>query len=310
MGAECFRRADGVELRVVPGFRERVLAMRRTAVRPTGAWGDEEFARAAVERIRRIDKVLKRARRGGIELRRARLLEIGCGPGIDALIAAARAPVSEVVGIDLDLPLFDPGPSGDLPRRLAKAVCAELGLPGDLDAALSALPLRLTRANAAAMPFADASFDFCWSDAVLEHVSPIDTCLEEMARVLRPSARAIHKVDPYFWVKGCHRRGLIDLPWAHARLSVPEVVQAARRLHGAAFASRARSRLNELNRLTTSAWREVFEAAPLAVADWQTVTSEFARELLVEFPEVQDTLLPGVAPADLTESTIQVELVA
>lgn len=303
-------RSDGVELRVVPGFRERVLAMPRAAVRPTLAWSDDDFAAAAAERVRRIDRLLRRAGKRAVQLRGARLLEVGCGPGIDALIAAARAPVAEVVGIDLEPALLDAGPAGELPRRLARAVCRELGLPEDIQQALDELPLRLERASATMMPFEDDSFDFCWSDAVLEHVSPLDTCLAEMSRVLKSSALAFHKVDPFFWVKGCHRRGLIDLPWAHARLSVPEAVEAARRLHGSAFARRCHDRLEELNRLTVGGWRDVMDRSPLELVDWRTAPSDFARDLLSEFPAVEQTLLPGVARPDLVEATVQVWLAA
>lgn len=310
MATDWFTRADGVQLRVVPGFRERVLAMPRTAVRPTVAWDDDDFAAAAAERVRRIDKMLDRAVRRGLRLEAARMLEIGCGPGIDALIVAARAPAAEVVGIDLDLPLFDPSPAGDRPRRLAGAVCSQLGLGGALESVLRELPLRLERASATALPYEAGSFDFCWSDAVLEHVSSVDTCFVEMSRVLKPSGLAFHKIDPYFWLKGCHRRGLIDLPWAHARLEVDEIVTLARSLHGRSFARRCRARLEELNHYSVDAWRKVIDAAPLVVSDWHTASSQFAQDVLAEFPDVEQTLSPGVSPSDLVESVVRVWLAA
>lgn len=308
MATPRFTRADGVQLQLVPGFRERVLGMPRTAVRPTLAWGEDEFAAAAAERIRRIERLLRRARKRGVDLRGARLLELGCGPGVDAIIAAALVPRAEVVGIDLDLPLVDGGPGAELPLRLAAAATARLGLGTDVGAALRRLPVRLERASATEMPFEDGSFDFCWSDAVLEHVSPIDTCFAEMSRVLRPGGRAFHRIDPYYWVKGCHRRGLVDLPWAHARLTVDDVVKVARLFHGRSFAARCRARLEELNHLTPGGWRAVVEASGLEVLDWRTASSEFAEQLLRDFPDVEQTLLVELARDDLVTSTVQVWL--
>lgn len=298
-------RSDGARLEVVPGFRERVLAMPRTAVRPTLDWGDAEFAAAASERIRRVERLLRHARKHGLTDGPASLLEIGCGPGIDAIIASRLAPDSEVIGIDLELPLLSNDTGAELVRRLADAVLAELGFDGGFDLALAQFPMRLARMSATDLELEDESFDFCWSDAVLEHVSPLDTCFAEMSRVLKPAGLAYHKVDPYFWLKGCHRRGLIDVPWAHARLPVDEVAEAARVLHGRAFATRCAARLNELNRLTPAAWRGLVDETGLTVLEWRTTRSEFAASVLDEYPTVPATLLPGVQPADLVDGTVQ-----
>lgn len=308
MSVGWFMRSDGARLQVVPGFRERVLAMPRTAVRPTLGWDDDDFAAAVAARIGRIERMLRRARRRGLDLDGARLLELGCGPGIDAMIAATLAPAATVVAIDRERPLFAPDRDGRLLRRLATAVLSELGIGGTVAEARASLPVAFEQGDVTRLPFADASFDFCWSDAVLEHVSPIDTCFAEMSRVMKPGALAFHRIDAYFWLKGCHRRGLVDIPWAHARLSAEGVVEAAQALHGRAFARRCAERLAELNRLTTTGWREVVERSSLVVVDWRTRSSAFAEDLLAEFPEVTETLLPGIARRDLFDGMVQVWL--
>jgi len=43
------------------------------------------------------------------------------------------------------------------------------------------------------LPFADATFDFCFSDEVFEHVANPATCFAEIARVLKPGALSLHR---------------------------------------------------------------------------------------------------------------------
>ena len=31
-----------------------------------------------------------------------------------------------------------------------------------------------------------------------------------------------HSIDPFYWLKGCHKEGMVDIPWAHARLTPAE----------------------------------------------------------------------------------------
>jgi SAM-dependent methyltransferase len=299
-----FTRADGVRLEIVPGFRRRVLSMPRTPVRPTLEWSDEDFRAAAKEKVRRMERLLKNVRKRGLNLDGARALEIACGPAIDSVLLAALAPGVEVVGIDLDLPLRRSDQNGRMLRHLAREVLTEIGMDVDLDAALAQLPVRIEAMDATAMSFGEGTFDFCWSEAALEHISPLDTCFAEMSRVLRPGGLAFHKVDPYYWVKGCHRKGLVDMPWAHARLEVPAVVEVAGLVHGPWQARRSRERLLELNRLTPSGWRDVVEGSDLEIVDWRVVRSEFAEQLLTEFPDVEQTLLPGISHDDLVDGTV------
>jgi SAM-dependent methyltransferase len=154
------------------------------------------------------------------------------------------------------------------------------------------------------MTFADGAFDICWSDAVLEHVKPLDDCFDEMWRVLRAGAVAFHKADPYYWLKGCHRKGLVDLPWAHARLEPRQVVEVSRLVHGQRKAARCESRLQELNRMTLRGWRETIDATRFEVLDWRVIRSDFAEQMLGEFPDVQETVLDGVTRDDLVHGAI------
>ncbi len=96
-----------------------------------------------------------------------RVLDVGCGAGLDAFVAAGLVgPSGRVVGVELTQEMLD------TPR-----------------AALGTRPmpqLTFEDADAAALPFADASFDVVVSNGVLNLVPDKDAAFREIRRVLRP----------------------------------------------------------------------------------------------------------------------------
>src|SRR5437867_10091715 len=145
-----FVRADGRPVRVVPGFRERVLGY-RSSVTPRPEWTPEEYARAADKKLKRARRLVAAVERrhGGLE--RSAVLDVGCGDGINCL-AMADIAKARVVGADLRLPLFEATEAGTQARRLAGLVRARLG--GARHASV-----RFTRADAATLPFPGGRFD-------------------------------------------------------------------------------------------------------------------------------------------------------
>ena len=99
---------------------------------------------------------------------RGRMLDVGCGTG-GVLLSLARDAV--VVGIDRE--------------ELALRFCRDKGLRA------------VVRGSAAALPFADGSFDACTSFDVLEHVDDEQLLLSELRRVLRPGGRALISVPAF-----------------------------------------------------------------------------------------------------------------
>ena len=51
--------------------------------------------------------------------------------------------------------------------------------------------LKLTDPADNRLPFTDATFDFCFSDQVFEHIFDYRTTMSEIARVLKPGAISI-----------------------------------------------------------------------------------------------------------------------
>jgi len=94
--------------------------------------------------------------------RGARVLEAGCGTG---LILSRVAPLAKLaVGVDLS--------RGMLGQARARG-------------------LKVVHGSVTDIPFADASFDVCYSFKVLAHVEAIERALAEMARVVRPGGHVL-----------------------------------------------------------------------------------------------------------------------
>ncbi|HVW43705.1 MAG TPA: methyltransferase domain-containing protein [Amycolatopsis sp.] len=96
-------------------------------------------------------------------------LDVACGAGHVAETIASR--VRQVVGVDLTRALLDLGT-----RRLAEA-----GIENVL----------LQEGDAAALPFADATFDLVVCRAALHHFPDPAVQVAEMARVCRPGGRVV-----------------------------------------------------------------------------------------------------------------------
>ena len=123
--------------------------------------GADYLHRAAVEAAD-----LKAASHTALDLSpQARVLDVGCGPGIDVGSLAASA--GRVVGVDLD---------------------ADLLAAARADAAGNVV---LLRADAAALPFASGSFDAVRSERMLQHVPDPAAVIAELARVTRTGGRVV-----------------------------------------------------------------------------------------------------------------------
>jgi len=300
-----FVRADGRPLRVVPGFRDRVLGY-RASVSPRPEWTPEEYARAAEKKLDRARRLVAEVERRSGGLDRSAVLDVGCGDGINCLVMASLTR-NRVVGADLRLPLFDAAEGdggGGGPRRLAELILARLDI-GSFDDALEQLPVRFTRADATTLPFPADSFDVLLSRSALEHIVPVERALVEMARVVRPGGVIHHAVDPFYWLRGCHKRGVVDIPWAHARLSLDDFARFVTEREGVEVAAKRCGRLRTLNRLTLAQWRAAIEAGPFHILEWTEEPSPFAAQLLAEHPDVLDSLTPGVEPRDLVNGRLE-----
>lgn len=304
---KVFVRDDGLPLRVVEGFRQRVLSAPRDSVQPKPHWKADDYEAAAEKKLRQSQSLLAELHRWGGSLDGARVLEVGCGAGIDCFLFGLR-PVDRVVGIDLAFPLQEPSDAGERARRLASRVLEKVGVEDGINATLGRRPVQFVPMDVTRMNFPDASFDLLVSRAALEHVIPIEQALAEMARVVRPGGLLRHGIDQFFWLKGCHKRALVDIPWAHARLRPEEFRRFVAETEGEAKAEKRSRHLATLNQLSLRQWRALFEASPFEILDWREEPSALAETVLEEHPDVPETLLDGVTTRDLVHYSIKVWL--
>jgi len=98
------------------------------------------------------------------------VLDVGCGAGMDSLVAAQMVGATgSVTGIDMT------------PEMVAKARAsiAEMGLG----------TVRIVEGSAEHLPFDDGSFDVVISNGVIDLIPDKDAVFSEIARVLRPGGR-------------------------------------------------------------------------------------------------------------------------
>ena len=98
------------------------------------------------------------------------VLDVGCGAGMDSLVAAQMVgPAGSVTGVDVT------------PEMVAKArgSIAEMGLGN----------VRIVEGSAEHLPFDDASFDVVISNGVIDLIPDKDAVFSEITRVLRPGGR-------------------------------------------------------------------------------------------------------------------------
>jgi arsenite methyltransferase len=98
------------------------------------------------------------------------VLDVGCGAGMDTLIAAQMVgPTGAVTGIDVT------------PEMAAKArrSVAEMGLDS----------VTIVEGSAERLPFPDAAFDVVISNGVIDLIPDKDAVFSEIVRVLRPGGR-------------------------------------------------------------------------------------------------------------------------
>lgn len=103
-------------------------------------------------------------------------------------------------GLGLDLGCGDGKLTGVLMDALGDAGGRITWVGVDVDPEETALArstgryLRVHTGSAAAIPEPDATFDFVFSNSVLEHIGPIDEVLAEAARLLKPGGRFVATV--------------------------------------------------------------------------------------------------------------------
>ena len=109
-----------------------------------------------------------------------RVLEVGCGAGVD--LARFAKGGAEVVGVDLAASAID----------LARANFEQQGLSGEFRVA-----------DGEALPFSESSFDFVFAHGVVQYTTNPQRLVDECRRVLKPGGEAVFQVyNRISWLNG------------------------------------------------------------------------------------------------------------
>lgn len=104
--------------------------------------------------------------------RRERVLDVGCGCGLDTFVAASLVgPEGQAVGLDLTPEMLE--------------------YPRAAQARTRTMQLQFKEGSVESLPFEDASFDVVISNGVLNLVPDKDVAFREIARVLRPDGKFV-----------------------------------------------------------------------------------------------------------------------
>ncbi|MCF6237025.1 MAG: methyltransferase domain-containing protein [Gammaproteobacteria bacterium] len=298
-----FIRDDGVALALHPEIKSNILS--RPSANPKHNWTDEDYINGAQIKLQRWKNRLAGLNSLGVELEGKRVLEVACGNGIDSILMALE-PVKRVIGIDICLRLQLADKKGKRHRKLATEILAAVGKKPSLWENLCELPIYFTEADATNLVFDKNSFDLILSKSFLEHMIPLEAALEEMYRVLAPGGLMYHVIDPYYWLRGCHAPVLVDIPWAHARLSSDEFKRFVTETEGVETAEK-RSKWNDsLNHFTPRDYRAIFEASDFEIVSWKEKKAAFVEDILEKHPDVLETLIDGISRDDLLCTGIKV----
>ena len=122
------------------------------------------------------------------------VLDIGCGAGGKSLYYLSKGAAS-VVGIDVV----------EKYKSESEQLRDKLKLNG----------FEFVYADAATMPFVDASFDTVIMNDAMEHVAKPLEVLNEIYRVIKPGGKLYINFPPYNHPFGAHLSDAIGIPWVH-----------------------------------------------------------------------------------------------
>ncbi|MBN1596057.1 methyltransferase domain-containing protein [candidate division FCPU426 bacterium] len=180
--------------------------------RPAGAWHVREAEERKSGR-RPFYALVSQALQGR---KQPRLLEMGCGPALDAIILGRLHKV-ETHALDRSAQAL----------RLAALAARRLRSP-----------LILHQADARATGLADAYYDVIFSQGLIEHFPDPQPVWQEMTRLLKPGGCVVVDVpqacNPYSLIKWGHR-WLGDWPWGWETQYTVQGLRSAAVIHGLHF---------------------------------------------------------------------------
>jgi ubiquinone/menaquinone biosynthesis C-methylase UbiE len=157
-----------------------------------------------------VDQVVDFLAGDGVDLKGARVLDLGCGDGILTLGLYRRAQASSVVGIDLV--------SVDIAHLTAEAINRGVQPPQPDEA------IEFVASTPDVIPSPDGQFDVVTSWSVFEHVNDPRSLLAEVRRVLRPGGLLFLQIWPLYGSEhGSHLWPWFDSSFVQHSMTTDEI---------------------------------------------------------------------------------------
>ena len=179
------------------------------------------------------------------------ILDHGSSAGFNGFALASALPRARVAGIDPDAP----------------AVSLAAAMASRWQAGAGQEPPFFMTAVGEDLPFRSGSIDLIVSVTVLEHVSDVERCIEEMARVLRPGGRLYLEAPNYVWPHEPHL-GIVMPP-----ASPKWLIKLCARAQGS-------QHVDYLDHLKLIRPRRIESAMTRAGLDWTNVVGEKLDRIL------------------------------
>lgn len=138
------------------------------------------------------------------------VLDVGCGAGGKTMYYISLG-AKKMVGMDIAAQY----------KPEAEAFARELGFSDRFE---------FVSGDAAAMGFADDSFDSVIMNDAMEHVAEPEAVLAEVYRVLKPGGRLYVNFPPYDHPYGAHLSDAIGIPWVHRLFREKTLIAAYKEL--------------------------------------------------------------------------------
>ncbi len=135
----------------------------------------------------------------------------------------------------------------------------------------------LVVADAAAMPFADNSFDLAISTYTFEHLADPAGVLGEVQRVIKPGGEVFISFPPYFSPWGAHLTDWIHFPWCQVLFSEKALLNVARAIDET---EHIHAGLPEFARIELTGAAELPHVNKLTVRDFERLLESSSLEVL------------------------------
>jgi len=163
-----------------------------------------------------------------------------------------------------------------------------------------------TCCDAAALPFADGTFDTIIMNDSMEHVAEPERVLAECHRVLKSDGRLFVNFCPYHHPYGAHLSDVMGFPWVHLFFSEKTMIAAYKDLiadvpdrdRRIAFRFSKDEAGNEhisyINKMTVKRYNRILQGAPFRVQYYREVPLRGCFKPLAHLPLIKECFVKMV----------------